>query len=35
MAGLGQPFDDGSQALRHACNRIADAVIVHQEEAHA
>ena len=34
MAGIGEPLDDRAQALRDAGDRIADAVIVHQQEAH-
>jgi hypothetical protein len=34
MSGIGEPFDDRPQALRDPGNRVADAVIVHQEEAH-
>ena len=34
MPGIGKPLDDRSQALRHSGDRIADAVIVHEKEAH-
>jgi hypothetical protein len=34
MTGIGEPFHDRAQALRHAGRRIADAVVIGQEEAH-
>ena len=33
MTGVGKPLDDRPQALRHACGRIADAVIVRPAES--
>ena len=34
MTRVFQPLDDGSQALRHARGRVADAVVVHQQKSH-
>jgi hypothetical protein len=34
VAGIGQPLDDRAQALRDAGGRVADAVIVGQQESH-
>ncbi len=34
VTGLGEPLHDRPQAVRHACRRIADAVVIDQEESH-
>ena len=35
MAGVRQPLHDRAQALRHAGGWVADAVVIHEEEAHS
>jgi hypothetical protein len=34
MAGVGEPFHDRAQALRHAGGRVADAMVIDEEESH-
>ena len=34
VAGVGEPVHDRAQALRHAGGRVADAVVVDEEEPH-